>query len=387
MRTLRIWLRNLLIWLPGSVGESVLLPRVRSIYDRLPLLDWRTQRYVRNEARRVKSAISSGVRQFTVVYDTEVVGLAYGTVVNFVAIVKYLNAHNVNTKLYFVNVSAGNLEPSVVGFQEDYEFDQAEIDYFLTESIKFAKAALQENLTDIRLISGDELIANVNQCSKEYILFEDFTKNRRPFFRDCFNLFNQLMATSDILTQNRILFSSTDFIEYLPDQFRGKSYVTWACRYSAKGADFGRQTMENEFCKIYSYLRDRFPSYDIVLVSDESGCAHYSTLAKNNGILDLKYSKTYFTDFVGDSALVANSQYFFCFRAGGIASVAVLSNLPYEMFLPLMNEIPWDKNKLTVWQKETQTYVILNKHQFEQHRDRDLDKLGVQRRRDGGGIG
>ena len=371
-------LRRLLLWLPGSVGEDIFLPRARSLYDRLPLLNWRTKRYARSEAKRLVSAISKGVEEFTIVYDTEVIGLGYGSVVNFVAIAKFLNANCVNTNLLFVETSYVPVDPS---------YDQAGIDQFLTTSVLYAREALQDDITEVRTISVSELNVNIPKWSQAYLMFDDFTRNRRPFFRDCFNVFNYLMATTDIQTQDSSLYSPNDFSRLLPQTFRGKQYVTWACRYSTRGGDFGRQTMEVEFVKIYDYLRERFPKCEIVVVSDVVGCDHYTSLAKKLGIGDLRFSKEYFTDFTGDAALVLNSQFFFCFRAGGIGQVALLSKMPFEMMSPVMNEIPWNKDKLTAWQTKVQTFVILKKHQFDENRNANLEKLGFQQLTDRSGIG
>ena len=195
------------------------------------------------------------------------------------------------------------------------------------------------------------------------------------------------MATADKEIQDLSLYTSADFSRFLPVEFRGKPYVTWACRYSSRGVDFGRQTMEIEFSKIYEYLRERFSKYEIVVVSDAVGCSHYASLARNLGIDDLRFSKNYLTEFVGDAALVLNSHFFFCFRAGGIGQVALLSKMPFEMMSPVMNEIQWDNENLTAWQTEFQTFVILKKHQFETNRNLDLDKLGYQQLTDRSGVG
>ena len=58
MRTIRRFLRRLIIRLFGGVGETILLPRIRNIYDQLPLYDWRTKKYCANEARRIQKALS-----------------------------------------------------------------------------------------------------------------------------------------------------------------------------------------------------------------------------------------------------------------------------------------------------------------------------------------
>jgi len=145
--------------------------------------------------------------------------------------------------------------------------------------------------------------------------------------------------------------------------------------------------MKEEFRKIYSYLRIRFPQSEIMIVSDAIGCRHYLSLSKELGIEDLLFSKDYSPDFLGDTALVMNSQMFFSFRAGGIGQVPLLSKMPFEILGPLMNEIPLNKNEVTSWQTESQSFVVLRKHQFEDDRESDLNSLGFQERANRGSVG
>jgi hypothetical protein len=378
LRTIRRWLREFLIWLPSGLGDTVLLPRLQRLYDQLPFLDWRTKRYARSEARRLLRAISSGVEECTIVYDTKVNGLAFGTVVNFVAIARFLTANSIYTNLYFLK------SDTII---HDGTDDQYEIGRFIDSSIVYAKELLRSDITNIDRIGSETLNVKVRGWSENYLLFDDFTKNRRPFFRDCFNVFNYLMASSESDLQNRCLYSPSEFSNCLPRSFEGRAYVAWACRYSTKCGDAGRQTMKEEFRKIYSYLRIRFPQSEIMIVSDAIGCRHYLSLSKELGIEDLLFSKDYSPDFLGDTALVMNSQMFFSFRAGGIGQVPLLSKMPFEMLGPLMNEIPLNKNEVTSWQTESQSFVVLRKHQFEDDRESDLNSLGFQERANRGSVG
>jgi hypothetical protein len=265
--------------------------------------------------------------------------------------------------------------------------DQDEINQFIDSSIIYARELLRSDITKIDRITSKTLDDNIHGWSNDYLLFDDFTRNHRPFFRDCFNVFNYLMASAEPHVQSLSLYSPNDFASFVPDSLRGTPYVSWACRYSRKGGDLGRQTRKDEFRKIYWYLRRRFPQCRILIVSDAVGCKHYSSLANELGIEDILFSKDYFTDFLGDASLVMNSQYFFSFRAGGIGQIPLLSRIPFEVLSPLMNEIPWDKDRLTFWQTKSQTFVVLRKHQFEDDRDSDLVKLGFQELSHRGGLG
>lgn len=377
MRSIRRWLRNLLIRSPSGIGERVLLPKIRFFYDKLPLLLWRTKRYARSEARQILSSISSNPKEYTLVYDTKVTGLAYGTLVNFVSLARFICSHNIIVNLNFV-------ETDLV--THDGTSDKEEINRFIEDSIVFSNAMLSSSSGMAVRISPGKLADDLESIKNVPYVFEDYVKNRRPFFRDCFNVLNYLMASATSYSKNRTLYSPTEFGHFIPDTFAEQRYITWACRYSTKGGDFGRQTLDTEFEVIHSYLTRRFPNCAILVVSDEIGCSHYASVADRLGIVDVQFSKEFSKDFLGDSALIMNSEFFFAFRAGGIMNPPMLSKMPFEMMAPLMNEIPWDKRRLTSWQTDSQSFVVLRKHQFEPNRELDLAKLGFHEQSQRGGI-
>jgi len=368
VRTIRRFLRRLIIRLFGGVGETILLPRIRNIYDQLPLYDWRTKKYCANEARRIQSAISNNVTQFTIVFDCQTV-LSYGAILNMLTIARYLTSHE-----KFVNFIVVDTEFQHA--QENENLDKEKMSERINDLVVISKALLDPKMSSVSLISPTTLLDEIDSLSKSYILFDDFTRDRRPFFRDCFNVFNVLMSELSPVTQNRILFSVRDFEKYIPKSFEINPYVTWQCRYSSRGVDFGRQTLRDEFLKSYTYLRTRFPGHQVMIISDVDGCEHYSTLAKDLDIADLVFSKDYSSDFLGDAALLLNSDFFFFFRGGGIGLFAIHSRIPYEYFSPIMNDMMWDKKKFASWQGESQRFVLLDKHQFVEDRSLDLEKIG-----------
>ncbi len=361
-------MRNLLIWLPGSVGETIILPRVRYVYDHLPLLDWRTKRYAASEARRIRSAILAKSDKFIIVFDCEIAGLGYGGILYMLAIARYIISQGGFTAFYIVDTDYLHV---------DGQMDQDEISYFISDIVHIAEAMLDPEVSSVCLISPETLSKVVDTPSNEFLLFDDFTRNRRPFFRDCFNVFNNLMANSPDAVQDRVLFSPDEFKCRLPESSCATPYVSWACRYSLKGTDFGRQTMRDEFLKSYTYLRNRFPNHNILVVSDSLGCQHYSSLATDLQIKDLLFSKDYSPDFLGDAALTINSDFFFWYRGGGMAIIPLLSRMPYECHGPLMNEIMWDKRRLTSWQGKSQEWIVLEKHQFVDDRSRETENIGL----------
>lgn len=361
-------MRNLLIGLPGSVGEDVILPKVRYVYDHLPLLNWRTKRYAASEASRIRSAISAKSDNFTIVFDCEIVGLGYGAILYMLAIARYIIAQGGFTTFYIVDTDYSH---------PDDLMDQDAIRYFISDIVDIAEAMLDPELSSVCLISPDTFLKVIEIPSNEFLLFDDFTRSRRPFFRDCFNVFNNLMAGTPDAVQDRVLFSADEFKCRFPESFRAIPYVSWACRYSLRGTDFGRQTMRDEFLKSYTYLRNRFPNHNILVVSDSLGCQHYSSLAIDLQIKDLLFSKDYSPDFLGDAALAIHGDFFFWYRGGGMCIIPLISRMAYECHGPLMNETMWDKRRLTSWQGKSQEWIVLEKHQFVDDRSRETENIGL----------
>ena len=357
-----------MIGLPGSVGEDVILPKVRYVYDHLPLLNWRTKRYAASEASRIRSAISAKSDNFTIVFDCEIVGLGYGAILYMLAIARYIIAQGGFTTFYIVDTDNSYVDDLM---------DQDEVRYFISDIVDIAEAMLDPELSSVCLISPDTFLKVIEIPSNEFLLFDDFTRSRRPFFRDCFNVFNNLMADTPGAEQDRVLFSSDEFKCRFPESFSAIPYVSWACRYSLRGTDFGRQTMRDEFLKSYTYLRNRFPNHNILVVSDSLGCQHYSSLATDLQIKDLLFSKDYSPDFLGDAALAIHGDFFFWYRGGGMCIIPLISRMAYECHGPLMNETMWDKRRLTSWQGKSQEWIVLEKHQFVDDRSREKENIGL----------
>ena len=367
MRTIRRLLREFLLRMPGRWGETFLLPWVRRVYDQLPFLDFRVTRYAASEAKHIRSYIANGGQEYTIVYDCEAIGsLNFATLINMLLIARYMIAHEVFTRMFIVLPE---------GRSDNDQMDNDEYEDRVIEFVRISETLLDEDRSATKVISAMEFSAMIDATEKKSILFSEFSSVRRPFFRDCFNVFNNLMARQSNLVRSDVLFSFDDFAEYLPEKFVSKKYITWHCRFAS--IDPGRQTESEEFLECYRYLRERFRHHEIVIVSDNVGCQHYMDLAQSLEIKDVEFSKDVSPDFLGDSALIMRSDFFFWFRGGGIDAVPRASMMAYEMLGPLMNEVFWRKNcHLTSWQSDEQKFVVLDKHQFVDNRALDLKKIG-----------
>jgi hypothetical protein len=310
-----------LIRLLGEWGEAVVLPRVRSAYSRLPFLNLRRRRYVASEAKKIRSAISGRVDQFTIVLDYRVAGNSYGDCLNTLGIARYITSKKCFVNFYLANTDLLYHEQNAgLG-------DREQVDYFINDVLTISKALLDPNFSSVCLISDETLLEVLHRQTNEFLLFRDLTTNGRFFVGECFNVVNHLMANIPESEQDQVLYSSCEFEKYLPKTFSEIPYISWGCRYPLDSLDY-RHTTADEFVKIHKYLRDRFPKHEIVIVSDSLGCQYYSSLAESLQIGGLLFSKDYSTDFLGDTALIMNSDFFFWFRGGGIDVIPRSSRLP-----------------------------------------------------------
>ena len=111
MRAFRRWLRNWLLQLPGGLGERVLVPGIRRVYERMPLLDWRMKRYAASEGRLVLSQLASGKSTCTIVYT----GLSYGSLFWTLGIARLMIAKGCTTHFVLMgSLENRSLDPEAV---------------------------------------------------------------------------------------------------------------------------------------------------------------------------------------------------------------------------------------------------------------------------------
>ena len=310
MRRLRRWLRILVQRLP-LIGEDWLLPRIRAAYEQLPFLDWRRKRFALSEARNLLRHLQSDDSEFTVVYDCKVTGLAYGDLLHVLAIARFLIRRGGRVTFILVETTG----PHFLG-----GMSQSEIDHFIKDAVEVAGAVLGSDRSEIVTLPEADLEGRLRAVDKHGVLFNESVRLRRPYFREAFNVFNQLMASLPEDSRRQILFDRDEFLSELPVQFMEREFVTWHCRYSTRW-DESRLTTDEEFAAGYRAICQRFPGREVLVVSDEVGCTHYANTARSLDFDGLLFSKDVSTSFLGDCALILRSEFFFCYRGGGILEI------------------------------------------------------------------
>ena len=356
MRTIRRWIRNWLLRLPGGLGERVVVLRIRLIYERVPFQNWRAKRYAASEGRLVLSELASGKDRCTIIYS----GLSYGSLFSTLCIARIIIARGCMTHFILMGGARSDLGPVVT---EDFHRDSQII----------ATRLLHRGLSQISRKMPAELADVCDVGDSGFLLFDDYTRSGRSWGVSTMNLLDWLMAKSSPEVQRKALYTFADFSDSIPE-LGDDEYISWHCRYN-RTVDQGRHTNAEEFLKSYFFLRSEFPKHEIMIVSDEVGCEHYADLSRSLDIDDLLFSKDYSTDFMGDVALIMKSEFFYVFRGGGIACVPICSAMPYVCIQPIGDEASWSRKQQTSWQTESQHYIKIKKHQFVKDRSEDLSRI------------
>jgi hypothetical protein len=348
--TLKRKTREILAKLPFGVGEDYLLPLMGFLLYLRPLRDWRRKRAAKLEAEIIRNAIKQKVREAALVYDNLVSPPTYGDLLYVLMVGRFFMASGLKLRFYIITSE----------YREDWAplVDGNRVDWFLAEQMMLARRVLDIGEPIILSVSWEDYRKASNDLEKSsYVLFSERVKARAACYQDCCNLLSFLLHSSDREVANRTLLSSRPLEETwsytLVSQAQG--YIAWPCRYNiAWGVN--RNLANAEFVQIGKLLRREFPAKTILILSDEAGCRYYKRLAAEFGF-DFLFSKDMSPNFVGDLELVLNSDLLVQCRGGGIGSVAVLSDTPYLMIVPLVHETMWSRKKLCSWMTDRQILI------------------------------
>lgn len=214
--------------------------------------------------------------------------------------------------------------------------------------------------TEVKIVNWEQMkgiFSSIN-TDEVFIPFIDSVTERGLIYHMCFNVLNYLVAQEDDKFRNQFLLSFNEFVgrvEFTKPDF---PYIVWHCRHTSLWG-LERNTSDGEFLNISNSLKTLFPNHKIMVVSDSIGCSYFRELAQRNGI-DLIYSKDYSPTFLGDTALVLGSDYYFSLRGGGIVVPIFFSQVPYEYIGHTGHQNEWTTRKLSSWSTEKQSIIKLS---------------------------
>jgi hypothetical protein len=339
--------------LPLNLGRDIAIPMAKwflavFIYA-LPIKNYLKKQTMKLQAQGVDDFIRSGIKRTTLVYDNLASPPTYGDYLYVILVARYLIFHGIKVEYLIVDSD----------YREDWSFlSEVERENFVTEQVRLANALLDPLYANVERLSWHSFRQRSTSNSSDSLqchLFMGHILERKPIYNYCFNLISQLLRDKDNALLKSVLFSrenltkSVDFVEV-----KGK-YVTWACRYSTKWGS-QRNLPENEFISMYDQIKKKFPHHLVMIISDQDGCVYFRKLSVEHK-LHMLFSKDFSQSFLGDAALILNSDYFFQLRGGGIAIVPMFSVMPYEIIAPLANEVMWSKSKVLSFQRDSQFFL------------------------------
>ena len=327
--------------LPYGVGSNFLLPQINRITN------YRRKRYVRVESKKIRTSIARGARNAAIFYDNFVSPPTYGDMFFSVMIARYLSVNGIRVKFYLIDSE----------HRHDWcHLSQTEADIFVDAQVNLIRSICNSPLVEVSRIAWNDYSENsLNISSDSIVPFVGSVKNRFPIYHSYFELLNQLLYNLEIELLDRTLLSYRELSPYIDIELPPSgAYVTVGCRYQ-RNWDEVRNLSENEFAKIFRYLKGRFPNHRVMIVSCSEGCEHFSELAKKHSF-DCIFSKQYSSTFVGDGALILNSAFFFILKGGGISIIPQCSRVPYECYQKLAGELMWSKTKFASWQASDQLF-------------------------------
>ena len=283
---------------------------------------------IRNESENLLEAIEGGIfRRAVLVYDNSISPPSYGDFINVLMLARFLSAQKIKTKLLLTN-------NKFLPFFAD-RFTAGELNEFVQEQ-KGIASNLVEGI-EIEICSLQDLggLIDQNVADGSYIVFHELVKNHKPIYFFAFNLTKSLLAKSTTEIQSLTYLSRN--VSFVPNRkFPDTKYIAFPCRWNNSWGQYRNMSTEL-FLNLVKLLSNEFPTYELVAISDQIGCDHFRTIAKQNN-LDCRFSKDYSDSFLGDVTLLLNCEAWVQIHGGGIGNIALWSDLPFLWFGRISSE-------------------------------------------------
>jgi hypothetical protein len=338
------------------LGSEVILPCVKFFYNPLNIRSkYLKKRTEIKEAKEIlKACQSDQIKEVVIIYDLLSSASTYGDFFYVVMLARYFLLFDKKMHFWIINSE----------FRHDAmeSYTAIERQEYVCNILELPRTLLNcENRVDIRTYTWDEAVPLLSLYENQgsvFTCFKQMVTNRDPFYQYCFNVINHLFEFDPDIDREKYFLSIENF-NSLDVELPGYPYITWAARYSKPWA-YERNLTVDEFAPIYESLKSYFPKHKIMVVSDEIGCAHFKEVSMKND-LDLIFSKDFSKSFMGDAALIINSDYFFVLRSGGISAIPVFSKMPYGIIATPIHETIKYHRKMASWSTKEQIFISSGK--------------------------
>lgn len=241
-------------------------------------------------------------------------------------------------------------------YRNDWGLDEKQKKLYIKTILNIANKLSSDNDNlKILLFDWDTFNNRYLKSRLYFIPLKDDVVTRSRIYVKTFNLLNYLLFFKSRNFKNKFLLDKNRFLSNkLTNQ-----YITWHCRNDIISG-FERNINKEDFINIYHTLKKYYNQYEILIVSDSNGCELIKDW--NNTLkFNLKYSKDFSTDFLGDVNLVLNSNFYFQYRGGGMGAIILFTKIPYLQVSFLGRLRLFSKHRITSWALNKQQFFHLEK--------------------------
>lgn len=352
---MRLLIKEGLRKLPYGLGDSLVRPAlaaIRSLSPRKLWNAWNKKHFYRQEVKRIRQAMVVSSKEFILIFDEASSVFAFGEFLNFLMVGRFLIAKGCFTRVIIINSRE-------TGDYFARFMDSLPVQAFINERLKLAQVVLNPESSMVEMMTWEEYSRNpIQYAGTGHVVFNDLVKCRKPIYNHCLNLMNFLMEHSSADLQDKLLLSSATIYEQGDQQtpkLLNNLYITLACRYNNDWRSSSNLKAE-EFCEVVRLIREKFHEYQIVVVSDKAGCAHFREIATENGI-KCSFSSDISEGFLGSMSLVFRSSFFVQLKGGGIGAAAINSRTPYFINSVTANELMIADEKIVSWATDDQIFL------------------------------
>ena len=237
------------------------------------------------------------------VYDNNTSPCAYGDFMNMIMLAKWCSLRGFSTN--FIVIESNDNKINWASFSEDA----------IKDFLYFQDTCLENfGLNDI-LYQKYNWVDFKEMCSikniKYNVAFGAQVFNKEMVVNYCFNILNELTKFESKEFINKWLLSKAvckSFIDYT----KLDKYIAWNIRrtFVSSGAVSANNT-EEQILKIYPILRNNFPNFKIVIVSDLVGTEYAKGISVKHN-LEFIYSKELFqsNSYFSDAGVVLNCHFY-----------------------------------------------------------------------------
>jgi len=277
-------------------------------------------------------------KEINLVYDLKDSPATYGDFFNFIILFRYFEVTG-----YKVNVHIVSDELRVSWERLKNVSQRKKLINNLTRLANNLKIKSQTNILNC---SWDNFFKNFQNKN---IFLSHWINARIRIYDKTFNILQFLrFYHGELLWKNIILKKNT----------KDNNYVTLHVRYTKNSSFYSKKVSSardislHQLQKILKILSKKYTK--IIILTDETGYMNLKKVKKK--FKKVIFSKEISKSFIGDIQLLLKSRKYYCFKGGGMSSVALMTNLPLLIGWNnnVGNEFFWNTKIYSSWQHKDQ---------------------------------